>query len=324
MAMDRRRWLLAAGALGLVAAWPATAGEAGTGSEPGAFETLEFDWVDAARQRPVPTRLYLPQTSAEVPLVVFSHGIGGSRRGYSWFGRHLAAQGIACLHPQHVGSDRQLWKNGHLFEIAGRVQDALDEAEAIARVHDLRFALDALHGSEFGARIDAGRIVAAGHSYGAHTTLLAAGARVERAGRPLELAESRLAAAILISAPPFFGDGEPRRVLAGVTLPTLHVTATEDVIRIPGFWSDARDRLAVFDATASAHKWLAMYRGGSHSMFTDRATTGGVVLNPQVKAATQSLALAFLRRVFDGDGAALAEWSRRHVALLARFDAVGA
>ena len=322
--MNRRRWLQAAAALGIVAAWPARAADLAEPAEPGAFDTLEFDWVDARRERPVPVRLYLPQGPRRVPLVVFSHGIGGSRRGYSWLGRHLAAHGIASLHPQHVGSDRQLWTHGNLLEIAGRVQDALQEREAIARVHDLRFALDALLGGELGARVDVRRIVAAGHSYGANTTLLAAGARVERAGRPVELGEPRLVAAIVISAPPFFGQGDPRRVLAGVTLPTLHVTATEDVIRIPGFWSDAADRLELFEATASARKWLAMYRGGSHSMFTDRATTGGAVLNPQVKAATQSLALAFLRSVFDGEDEALADWPRRHATLLARFDAVRA
>lgn len=322
--MDRRRWLCAAAGLLAASAWPVRAGEPADRVEAGAFDTLEFDWVDARRERPVPVRLYLPQAAGRLPLVVFSHGMGGSRRGYSWLGRHLAAHGIASLHPQHVGSDRQLWTQGNLLEIAGRVQDALREREAVERVHDLRFALDRLLGGELGARIDRRRIVAAGHSYGANTTLLAAGARVERDGRAVELGEPRLAAAIVISAPPFFGQGDPRRVLGGVTLPTLHVTATEDVIRIPGFWSDAADRLELFEATASPRKWLAVYRGGAHSMFTDRATPGGALLNPQVKAATQSLALAFLHRVFDGDDEALADWPRRHAALLARFDAVGA
>ena len=72
-----------------------------------------------------------------------------------------------------------------------------------------------------------------------------------------------------------------------MTIPTLHITATDDVIRIPGYYSGADDRLAEFEATGSARKVLAMFEGGSHSMFTDRAGTGGATLNPQVKAATQ-------------------------------------
>ena len=333
--MDRRRWLLSAAGVAAVALWSGRAGAqavppgdaAGAGDAAEPFETLEFDWTDAPRDRPVPVRLYLPQGAAapreRLPLVLFSHGIGGSRRGYGWFGRHLAAHGVASLHLQHVGSDRQLWK-GRLLDVPARVQGALHEREAIARALDLRFALDRLLQGVHGPRVDRRRIVAAGHSYGAHTTLLAAGARVERGGQPVALAEPRLAAAIVISAPPFFGDADPHRGLAGVTLPTLHVTATEDVIRIPGFWSEAADRLQVFEATGSARKWLAVYRGGSHSMFTDRATTGGATLNPQVKAATQALVLAFLHCVFDGDEDALARWPQRHAAILERFAEVRA
>ena len=130
-------------------------------------------------------------------------------------------------------------------------------------------------------------------------------------------------AAIVLSAPPFYGEAEPARILAPVTLPSLHVTATGDVIRIPGYYSGAEDRVAVFEATGSARKALAVFDGGSHSMFTDRAGTGGVELNPQVKAATQALSLAFLHHVFgQGDAGALALWAERHRTILAKFVAM--
>ncbi len=310
MKLTRRETLCLGAAALAAAAWPALAQD-----EP---LTWDFDWTDAARQRPVPVRLYLPQAARPVPLVVFSHGIGGSRFGYSWFGRHMAANGIASLHLQHVGSDRSLW-TGSVLGLVGRLQDAVQDREAIARAHDLRFALDTLLGGELARRVDAGRIVAAGHSYGANTTLLVAGAQVEREGRVVPLRDERVRAAICISAPPFYGEGDPKRIVGGITLPSLHVTATEDVIRIPGYWSGASDRLELFEALGARAKWLAVFEGGSHSMFTDRAGTGGVVLNPQVKAATQALALAFVRGVFDGDTAALAAWRARHAPLLARF-----
>ena len=292
------------------------------------FETLELDWADAQRERAVPVRLYLPRSaraSERAPLVVFSHGIGGSRRGYSYLGQHFARHGVASLHLQHVGSDRQVW-TGNVFSIMGRLQDAAQSSEAIHRVQDLRFALDTLLTSELAERLDETRIVAAGHSYGANTTLLAAGARVQREGRAVKLLDERLRAAIVISAPPFYGQAEPRKILSGVTVPSLHITATEDVINIPGYYSGAADRVALFEATASARKWLAVFEGGSHSMFTDRAGTGGVTLNPLVKAATQALALAFVGAVLDGDfggaGRGLAEWPQRHAGILARFSAV--
>jgi len=317
--MKRRGLLQGAAALTAFAALGAARGLCA--QEAPAFEALEFDWLDAARQRPVPVRLYLPHAATPeqpAPLVVFSHGIGGSRRGYSWLGQHLAAHGVASLHPQHVGSDRALWR-GDLFSIVSRLQDAAQADEALARVHDLRFALDTLLDSALAPRLDARRMAAAGHSYGANTTLLASGARVQAAGQTLALADARLRAAIVMSAPPFYGQADLRPILAGVTLPTLHVTATEDVIRIPGYHSGFEDRLAVFEATASARKWLAVFEGGSHSIFTDRTGTGGAQRNPRVKQATRELVLAFLSQVWDGQGAALAQWPERHAELLARY-----
>jgi dienelactone hydrolase len=281
----------------------------------------DLDWVDERRQRAVPVRLYLPAAGeAAAPLVVFSHGIGGSRRGYSYIGRHFAQHGIASLHLQHVGSDRSLW-GGSVFGLAGRLAGAAQDAEAIHRVHDLSFALDTLLAGELAERVDAARIVAAGHSYGANTTLLAAGARVPREGRVVELRDERVRAAIVISAPPFYGDGDPQAILAPVTVPSLHVTATEDIIRIPGYYSGADDRLAVYEATGSARKWLAVFEGGSHSIFTDRGGTGGPVLNPQVKAATKELSLAFVRTVFGGDDGGLRAWPLQHAAILSQFRA---
>jgi dienelactone hydrolase len=286
-----------------------------------AYRTLDFDWLDAERARRVPVRLYLPDSASDdrpVPLVVFSHGIGGSRMGYSYLGRHWASQGYASLHLQHVGSDRSIW-GGNPFETLFRLQGAAQDAEAVARVRDLSFALDQLLRSDLAPRIDGTRIVAAGHSYGANTTLLAAGATVQRDGRPIELRDARIKAAMVLSAPPFYGESSPAQILSPVRVPSLHVTATEDVIRIPGYYSGAEDRVAVFDATGSARKTLAVFAGGSHSIFTDRAGTGGLLLNQQVKEATRALSVAFLNSIFNGDDAALASWPAQYAAIVARY-----
>jgi dienelactone hydrolase len=316
----KRRLMLHCAAAGMLAAPMLLRAQRAEAPGDGHIETLDLDWTDARRQRPVPVRLYLPSAAsatARVPLIVFSHGIGGSRRGYSWLGRHVAGQGIASLHLQHVGSDRSLW-TGNVFSLVGRLQDAAQADEALARARDFRFALDTLLSGEWGGRIDATRIVAAGHSYGANTSLLVAGARIEQEGSTLALADERVRAAIVMSAPPFYGQSDARRILQGVQVPTLHVTCTDDVIRIPGYFSGFEDRVAVYEATGSARKWLAVYEGGSHSMFTDRGGTGGA-LNPQAKRATQELAMAFLHGVLNGEDTALASWPQRHAGILARF-----
>jgi dienelactone hydrolase len=285
---------------------------------------FDWDWVDAARQRPVPVRLYWPlsdggaRPAGPVPLVVFSHGIGGSRLGYSYLGRHLASHGWACLHVQHVGSDRALWW-GNPFTLVSRLRQAAGESEAVERVRDLRFALDRLLDPALShpvvgcpaALIDTQRIVAAGHSYGANTTLLATGARVARGQQVYDFHDPRYRAAILLSAPPFYGEHDMAGILAPVRLPTLHVTSNDDVILIPGYHSGVEDRIALYDAMPDARKALAVFRRGSHSIFTDRTVAGGFEVNQQVKGATKALASAFLRQQFDQDDAALAAWRVR-------------
>jgi predicted dienelactone hydrolase len=318
--MKRRPFLRALGSAALLTLVPGVRAE-----DVRPFSVSDLDWHDTTRERDVPVRLYLPAAASRLrpaPLVVFSHGIGGSRAGYRYLGSHFASQGVASLHLQHVGSDRSVW-TGNVFSLVSRLQGAAQEGEALARARDLSFALDQLLGGEFSPRLDARRIAAAGHSYGANTTLLAAGARVERQGQVVDLRDARVQAAIVISSPPFYGESEPQRILSPITVPSLHVTATEDIIRIPGYYSGADDRIAVFDAIGSPRKTLAVFEGGSHSMFTDRRGTGGAVLNPQVKMATQMLSLAFLRSVFEGDDEGLKAWPQRHAGIVARFTTLG-
>ncbi|MDC8784182.1 alpha/beta hydrolase family protein [Roseateles koreensis] len=282
----------------------------------------DLDWRDASRQRDVPVRLYWPaqaQAGQKVPLVVFSHGIGSSRRGYSYLGAYFASQGYASLHVQHVGSDRQVWM-GNPLQLVSRLQAAAQEGEALNRVADVKFALDQLLQTEYAPAIDTERIAAAGHSYGANTTLLLAGAQVERHGHRLDLHEPRIKAAIIISAPPFYGEPELPKIIGPIAIPTLHITATDDVIRIPGYYSAAQDRLDLFEAAnPSAPKMLAVFEGGSHSMFTDRGLTGGVSLNPRAKQATKELAVAFMNQALNGQAEGLQRWGDQYQDILARW-----
>jgi dienelactone hydrolase len=165
------------------------------------------------------------------------------------------------------------------------------------------------------------RIAAAGHSYGANTTLAGGRARsCVREGRVVGFADARIRAAVVISAPPFYGEADPQAILSHVRVPTLHITSTADDIRIPGFYSGVDDRTTVYASTGGARKALAVFRDGSHSMFTDRLGTGGAQWNPQVKAATRELALDFLRSVFDGQPVGFEPAAQRHQALLQRFE----
>ena len=318
---SRRQFLKRLPAAGLAVAAPSLAFYPLHGFASAAkFQIHDLDWVDDARERPVPARLYQPiasSSAAPAPLIIFSHGIGGSRLGYSYLGCYWASHGLASLHVQHVGSDRSIWF-GNPFNLVSRLQEAAQEKEALARVFDLRYALTKIFSDPLGQTINPNQIIAAGHSYGANTTLLASGARVNRDDIPVELSDSRITAAIVISAPRFYGQKSVDSILQPVRLPTLHITATEDNIQIPGYFSGYADRLAIFEAIGSERKALAVFEGGSHSMFTDRTRSGGAVLNHQVKEATQELSLDFIAQVLNNQESGIPSWAMRHEAILSK------
>ncbi|MCJ2006752.1 alpha/beta hydrolase family protein [Methylobacterium sp. J-092] len=317
--LDRRRFgamVLAAGAGSLFSRRSALALSA---SEEARF--IDFEWIDASRNRAVPARLYWPASSTRkgpIPLIVFSHGLGGSRKGYSYLGEGWSAAGTASLHIQHVGSDETLWQGNPLL-LLDRLDSAADEREAIERTHDVRFGLDRLldRGGPFHDTIDRKRIVAAGHSFGANTTLILTGAQVVRDGKLLGYRDPRFTASIVISAPPFYGETDLAAVLASVDVPTLHVTTTEDTIRIPGRYSPAQDRIDVYAAIPTPRKALVVFEGGSHSVFTDRTLRNGGPLNPLVKRATAEVGLAFLDLVYRSDPVPLEDWSATWKPILA-------
>jgi predicted dienelactone hydrolase len=289
-----------------------------------AYQAIDLDWLDSKRERKVPVRLYLPDgasANTPVPLVVFSHGLGGSRLGYSYLGRYFAQHGVASLHLQHIGSDRALW-TGNVFGLSGRLKAATTEQEALARAQDFSFALDTLLGDPgLRQKIDATKIVAAGHSYGANTTLLVAGARINRDGLPGSLRDVRVKGALVMSAPPFYGVTNGIEALASMPVPSLHITATEDVIRVPGYYSGADERIGMYDAYQGAAKSLVVFKEGSHSIFTDRLNSGGAELNPQVKRATREIALAFVAQVLGGTPASGATtWAERNAAIVMRYE----
>lgn len=293
------------------------------------FTVQEFSWMDNERNRRVPAKLYWPNKAASAPahktqLLVFSHGLGGSRDGYSYIGRYLAQNGIASLHLQHVGSDRAIW-SAPVFEIPYQLKQAARDEEAINRAKDFQFGLTQLLSlAPYAQAINPQTIAAAGHSYGANTTLLVSGAVVERDGVAISLKDPRVKMAIVMSSPPFYGaDTEStQKILSNITIPTLHITATEDVITVPGYYSKASDRIQIFENMNHSAKNLVVFKEGSHNIFSDRLLTGGKDLNPQVKKASRELILSFIQN--QGDPLLLEQnqnwqtWGKQYASLLAR------
>lgn len=64
-----------------------------------------------SRERDVPIKIYLPASHDPAPVVLFSHGLGGTRKGCVYLGRHWSARGYVAVFLQHPGSDASVWKD---------------------------------------------------------------------------------------------------------------------------------------------------------------------------------------------------------------------
>ena len=102
------------------------------------------------------------------PVILLSHGFGGSARIMGWFGTALARHGyivIAVDHPGNNGRDPMTIGGAVLsWERPGDLKTALDKAKADPTI---------------GPHLDLGRLGAAGFSAGGFTTLVEARARVD-------------------------------------------------------------------------------------------------------------------------------------------------
>jgi predicted dienelactone hydrolase len=106
--------------------------------------------------------------SPTYPLILISHGAGGSASGMNWLGHYLASRGYIAAAVNHIGTPEDE------IQLAGRFY--LSEWNIWERPKDLSVALDKLLADPvFGPRIDHGRIGAAGFSLGGYTVIAVAG-----------------------------------------------------------------------------------------------------------------------------------------------------
>lgn len=56
-------------------------------------EEILLEVQDPARDREIPIKVYLPEGEEPVPVVLFSHVLGGSREGAAYLGQYWAEQG---------------------------------------------------------------------------------------------------------------------------------------------------------------------------------------------------------------------------------------
>jgi len=135
----------------------------------------------------------LASTPAQFPLIVLSHGIGGTAGSLAWLGTALARAGYVAAAVNHPGNNAI---NGYTVEGFTLWWD---------RARDLSAIIDSMLAEPiFTARIDPNRIGAAGFSLGGYTMIAIAGGITSRAHYREFCAPAQAEASC--EAPPEFGD----------------------------------------------------------------------------------------------------------------------
>jgi dienelactone hydrolase len=243
---------------------------------PGPSSVLEVDtsWADTARGRELPLRFRLPESGERLPVIVFSHGLGGSREagGLEW-STHWASRGFAVLHVQHPGSDEALWRGKPPAERMANLRAAVTFEQFMARIADIRFVVAELSrrraaGDNLLGRLDPERLGMSGHSFGAATTLYLGGQRAPAPGfRDIDLSEPRFGAFLAFSPQATVG-GDHAHQFGAFRRPALMITGSLDGQPFPGLGAMPNQRLEPFEAMApTGNKFLLFIDQADHMYF---------------------------------------------------------
>jgi len=277
-----------------------------------------------------------PHAPASLPLILFSHGLGGSRDAFPELSTHWASRGFVVIHCTHEDSVQDRRRRG---EIKGRMEaedlarGQMDLDKRIGRVDDLKLIMDrldeieraipALTGVPGGAEgapgaIDRARIGVAGHSAGAYTTQLIAGLtiRTRTARGGASYADPRVRAAAIISGQGVNRVGITQDAWASIAIPTLTIAGSEDVAKIGSETPETRQHPYVHArgvAAGGPPASLLFLTGAHHGSYAGKhpgTPAERRVITQCVAAATTALFDAHLRaddaaRAFLADAAGL-------------------
>ena len=278
-------------------------------AEGGHSEPRAMTVHDAERHRDIPLRVYLPSGATPAPVILFSHGLGGSCENNPYLGRHWSARGYAVVAMQHAGSDESVWRDAKLGERMRAMQRAASLPNLLLRIDDVNAVLDQLavwaadgqhplHG-----RLDLEHVGMSGHSFGAITTQAVTGQSFPLVGARYR--EPRLTAALAMSpSVPSGTDGT--RAFGNVSVPWFAMTGTADTSVIGN--TTIEDRLAVYPALPKGiDRYGLVLDGAEHSAFGERALPGDQrQRNPNHHRVILALSTAFWDTHLRGDAAARA------------------
>ena len=259
------------------------------------MQVFDTEFTYGEQKREVPLRIYLPEINSPAPVVLFSHGLGGSRENSKYLGNHWAGRGYVVVCMQHAGSDEDVMKDVPRLQKFSKLKAAASGEAAQSRYRDVKETLNHLEamnqeGGTHPGRFDMQKVGMSGHSFGAVTTQAVSGQNYGRRGQLFT--DERIKAAVAFSpSPPAIGGNAD--TFAKVEIPWLVMTGTKDTSPI-GNRTDPESRRLVFKQLPNASMFYELvFEGGQHSAFSDRQLAGGNARNPKHHPAILAISTAF-------------------------------
>jgi predicted dienelactone hydrolase len=166
------------------------------------------------------------------PVVMLCHGMGGSGRYMDQLARSWAGRGFVVLCPTHDSDSMEKQPRGErsmtgmLRQVAGHGPEfgrarTLDCKAVLDHLADVTRALNLpkTNGSQF---------TASGHSLGAYTAMLLAGAKPLEGGKPQDFSDPRVKACIVLSGQGPGMLGLTRDSFGGITVPVIMASGSKD------------------------------------------------------------------------------------------------
>ena len=235
------------------------------------------------------------------PVIIFSHGLGGSRDGYAYLGHRWASYGILSVAPST--SRKRRGRLAREDSPAARTEVLLRRSCRISRhaspicsSSSTRLEKHVAENSPLGQMIDAERIGVGGHAFGALAALALAGQHAS----VLEMAETgpdrRIKAVLALSSPILFDGLDYEQAYEDIRIPVLHMTGTND--DSPVGPTRAPHRRIPFDNIHDADQFLITFSGADHLTFSghlrDRAAKDDPYFQSRIAAASTAFWLGYL------------------------------
>ena len=253
--------------------------------------TPESTHASLARQndRPLEVRVTYPREQGSYPVILFSHGLRGSMDSYDPLIKSWVSHGYVCIQPNHA--DSYLYYKGNprqMFQI-----NAQSVGNWKQRPQEISMIIDRLPEIEkqvpgLSARVQPGVIGVAGHSFGAHTSALIAGARPATG----ESFKDKRPLAVLLISPQGQGNGFRSDAWKDMAGPVMDITGSEDVSIVP---TTPQLRRMPFDKSPAGNKYLLWIEGAHHGMggITGRWFPTAGPADPVILNTVETVSLAY-------------------------------